>query len=163
MFKLNTLCMVIVQFSTHSSISHYSAVVFWLGIIHIPISLTLIISVNGLSQLNIGCLGKRGFELIGLASRIGIVRQYCCSLSYFLCTLSVLLVLIAVCSYSNSDTSLAVNRCNCTTTHTSSQVQTMHKQQLYIMHTRKRHFSLIQVFFKLFAICNVVNRCSLHA
>ena len=60
--------MAIVQCSTHSSIRHYSAVISWLGIIHIPIDLTLIIAVNGLSQLDVGCLRKRGFELIGLVS-----------------------------------------------------------------------------------------------
>ena len=53
--------------STHLSIRHYSAVVSSLGKIHKPIGLTLIVTVSGCSQLDIGCLGKRGFELIGLA------------------------------------------------------------------------------------------------
>ena len=38
-----------------------------------PIDLTLIIAVNGLSQLNIGRLGMHGFKLIGHSSQIGII------------------------------------------------------------------------------------------
>ena len=53
-----------------------------ISIVHIPIRLTLIIAVSGWSQLDIGCLGKRGFKSIGCAFQIGIIRQYCCSLSH---------------------------------------------------------------------------------
>ena len=78
-----------IQCSTHSSIRHYSEVVFWLGIIHILIGLTLIIAINGLSQLDIGRLGKHGgFKLVGRVHQIGIIRQYCCSLSCTSCIVS---------------------------------------------------------------------------
>ena len=65
---IDTSCMLTIQCSTHSLIRHYLVVVSWLGFIHIPISLTLIIAVIGLNQLDIGHLGKRGFDLIGFAS-----------------------------------------------------------------------------------------------
>ena len=42
-------------------------------IIHILVGLTLITAVIRLSQLDIDHLGKRGFELIKLASQIGII------------------------------------------------------------------------------------------
>ena len=81
------------------------------------IGLTLIIAVVGLSQLDIGHLGKHGFELIGLASsdwnHLAVVLF---TVLHFLCILSALLALIVVILYSNADTSLAVI-VNCTTTH----------------------------------------------
>ena len=50
-------------------------------IIHIPIGLSLIIAVIGLRQLDIGRLGKHGFDLIELASQIGIIRQFLCNVA----------------------------------------------------------------------------------
>ena len=98
-----------IQCSTHSSIRHYSEVISWLGIIHTPIGLTLIITVSSWSQLDIGRLGKRGFKLIGIASfdwnhptvLLFTVSHLLYICQHFLCSL-------LYCSYSNSDTSFAV-------------------------------------------------------
>ena len=65
-FVVNVMwCSFIHQCSTHLLIRHYSVVVSWRVIIHIPISLTLIIAVSGWNQLDIGRLKKRGFKLNG--------------------------------------------------------------------------------------------------
>ena len=71
-----------VQRSTHSSIRHLTCIT------HIPIGPTLIIAIMGFSELDIGCLGKCGFDLIGLASsdwnRLTVLWL---TVSHFLCTL----------------------------------------------------------------------------
>ena len=80
------------------------------------------IAAIGLSQIDIGRLGKHGFELLWLASQIGDIRQCrwwlsCTSCAYRShCLCSLLLV-----KHSNSDklsNKLSpVSRCNCATTH----------------------------------------------
>ena len=52
----------------------------------------------------------------GLHLRLESSNSFCCSLLHLLCILSALLVLIVVCSYSNSDTLSTVSRCDCATT-----------------------------------------------
>ena len=90
----NTSCMVIIQCLTHSAIIHYLAVVSWLGIIHIPIGLTLIIVISGWSQLDIGRLEKHGFEYNWTCIiRLESYNSYCalshilCICQHFLCSL----------------------------------------------------------------------------
>ena len=64
----------------HSSIKHYLAVISWHGIVHIPIGLTLIITVIRLSQADIGYLGKFGFDIIELVHKETekVTVQYSC-------------------------------------------------------------------------------------
>ena len=53
---------VTVQCSMHSSLRQYSALGFWLGIIHILIGLTLIIAVNRVESIRRWSFGKCGLN-----------------------------------------------------------------------------------------------------
>ena len=129
-----TVCMFIVQRSTHSSIRLYSAVIFWLGIIQIPIGLTLIIAVISLSQSDISHLGKQGFECNWASSsdwNHPTVVVYCCTscayCQHFLCSL--LFVHIPILILHQQLIGLIVRH-----TPTDSQIQTRRKQSQLINH-----------------------------